>query len=527
MSVFRLTLLAPALALPVGAAPAGEIVNPRVTTDRSVDASSVEAMVRSLVRPGMSDREKALAVYNYVRRTMFHYRHLTRVGGGGAVNLINGTGYTLCTPTASAQAEICRAAGLKKAFILGTPGHGSFTVFYAGKWHWMDAFIGGCAWDGERKTIASLAEVVANPKWLTREKPSPVPFLPCKDVLYADALRFEPGNEKYHKACAPDDAAWTLRAKPGKKSGPYWKSSMKLDITLRPGESYLRRWDHEPGMYFLTKVQKKFAPPHHFCGAEYEKKDTVNWPYWKPYLKEITSFDPKTGKKRTVRTGRYWANGRLSWKPAVTRELLKHLALAENVRAAKGALRPAAAGEPAVLEWQVKCPYMLQGGWLRAKVSGKLAAAIKVGRRGKFQTLALAAARGGRLEAELRPFFLKAMGTRQYTLRLELSGKGASLGDVELITVFQHNMYALPQLMPGKNRVRVAVANPEALEKTRLLVEYAWDQDGKTRKLRRRVQKSPTEFVIEVPGKELPRMRHLSLTNAGPTREGKSNPAHE
>ena len=111
--------------------------------------------------------------------------------------------------------------------------------------------------------------------------------------------------------------------------------------------------------------------------------------------------------------------------------------------------------------------------------------------------------------------------------RLELSGKGASLSDLQLITVFQHNMYALPQLMLGKNRVRVAVANPEALEETRLLVEYAWDQDGKTRKLRRRVRKSPAEFVVEVPGKELPRMRYLSLINAGSTREGKSNPAHE
>ncbi|MCX7591520.1 MAG: transglutaminase-like domain-containing protein, partial [Kiritimatiellae bacterium] len=83
-----------------------DIVNPHLVTDRSVDTSSPEAMVKSLVKPGMSDREKALAVYNFVRRTMFHYRYLTTVAGGGTMDLINGIGYCLCTPTAGTQARL-------------------------------------------------------------------------------------------------------------------------------------------------------------------------------------------------------------------------------------------------------------------------------------------------------------------------------------------------------------------------------------------------------------------------------------
>ena len=441
-----------------GAALGADVVNPHVTTDRSIDTSSVKAMVAGLVKPGMSDREKALAIYNYVRRTMFHYRHLTGVGGGGAMNLINGTGYTLCTPTASVQVELCEAAGLK-ARILNTPGHGSCTVFYDGRWHWMDAFLGGCVWNKDKTDLAGLQEVVDDPSLLTREDPSPVPLFPCRDLLYADALRFEPGNQKYHQACAPDDASWTQRAKPGERHGAYWSSSMTLDITLRPGETYLRRWDHEPGMYFLTKVQERFAPPHHFCGLDAEKRDRVNWPYWKPYVKPITSLDPKTGKTTTVQTGRYWANGRLTWRPDLSSpDLVKQFALARNVQATEHGLAPADPARAAVLEWTVTCPYILQGGWLRVKTSGTVTASIKTAPAGAFAPLPLAD-RDGALEGHLRPHFLRTMGTRNYVLHLELAGRDARLSNLELDTVLQHNMYALPQLMPGRNRMKVVAAD--------------------------------------------------------------------
>ena len=505
-----------------GSGIAADIVNPHVTTDRSVDTSSVAAMVKSLIKPGMTDEDKALAVYNFIRRTMFHYRYLTRYAGGGTMDLINGVGYCLCTPTAGTQARLCTAAGLK-GHVLNTPGHGSVTVFYGGQWHWMDAFMGGCVWNKKRTGIASLTEVQADPALLKRKDPSPVPLLPCGAVLYQDSLRWEPDNKKYHAACGPDDLAWAARAKPGKHRPMVWGDVSSLDITLRPGETYARFWDHEPGMYFLFRTGKEFAPPHHFCGVAAERRDTVNWPYWKPYVKEIESTDPETGKKVTVRTGRYWANGRLTWKPDLTSaDVLQHFAVARNVRvdAAKGELVPIDPDKPAVVEWTVACPYMLQGGWLQAKVAGDVAASIKVSVRKKparSEPMDLRDAPGGKAKrAPLRPHFLKARGTRGYTLRLELKGKDARVGAIELVTIFQHNMYALPQLMPGKNVVKVTVGRPEALKRTRLVLEYAWDQGGKTVTERRVVDTSPYAFSTDIPGDDLPRMRHLTLTNEGP-----------
>ncbi|MDD4889573.1 MAG: hypothetical protein PHU85_06550 [Phycisphaerae bacterium] len=504
------------------------VVNPRVTTDRSVDTSSVKAMVDSLVKPGMSDQDKALAVYNFVRRTMFHYRYLTEYAGGGTMDLINSVGYCLCTPTAGTQARLFSEAGLN-GHVLTTLGHGSVCVEWDGKWHWMDAFLGGCVWDKDRKTIASLEEIVADPSLLKRDKPGPAPLFACGAALYDDAIRWEPNNKKYHAECGPDDTDWAARSNPGKHQPMVWNDVSSLDITLRPGERYTREWDHVPGMFFLFKTEEKFAPPHHFCGVEAEQRDTVNWPYWKPYVKDIESTDARTGKKVTVKTGRYWANGHLTWQPRFdSAEVLKQFARAENAAVKDGAIVPADPSRLAVLEWRTKLPYMLQGGqlsvtgesvsvsvWVSPKRSDK---SPKTQPDAGFSPLELRE-ESKSLSADIRPHFAKPnlMGSREYVLRFELNGKDARLAGLSLDTVFQHNMYALPQLMPGKNEVKVAVANPDALKAAKFVVEFAWDSpEGRLKTDERVIDKSPFTFSIDIPeGKDLPRMRRLAMSNKG------------
>jgi hypothetical protein len=505
---------------------AAVIVNPHVTTDRSIDTRTEGTIVAGLIKPGMSDQDKAIAIYNYMRRVMFHYRFYTKYGGGGAINLINGAGYCLCTPTAGAQGELCEAAGLRGA-ILSTPGHGSVSVFYDGKWRWMDAFLGGCLWDKDRKSLASLQDVFDDPSLMKRDNPSPVDLFPCRDVLYADALRFEPDNDKYHAECAPDDFAWTARARPGETRPSYWKSTMTLDISLRPGERYVRRWDHVPGMYFLHNTREQFAPPRHFCGVEAEQRDTANWRYFKPYVKEISSYDPKTKQRVVAQTGRYWANGTLNWTPDLGDG--ETFTLAENAKTLAGGITQDDPARPAVLELRVRCPYMLVGGsaGFACPRAGSVIVSIapdrNVGdkspaRQPEMPFSILPLRRDGDVaSASLRDSFAAEMGTRGYRLRFEIKD-GATLSALNIETIFQHNMYALPQLMPGKNEVKVVLANPEVLPAARFVVEFAWDEPGgKTVKERRTIDKSPHTFDISIPdGDDLPRMRHLILANEGP-----------
>ncbi len=508
--------------LPVGCAraparPAGQVINPYVTTDRSVDTRSVQTIADSLTRPGMSDRDKALAAYNYIRRTMFHYRFLTRTMGrdaGGAADLINMVGYCLCTPTAGAQAEICEAMGLQ-AEVLSTPGHGSCVVRWDGRWHWMDAFLGLTAWNSQRTDLAGVNELLGNPALLDREDPAPAPLLPCVDVLYADALRFEPASTDYHAACGPTDRDWLSRCEDGGQKRMVWDTTFSPDITLRPGESYTRTWDHEPGMFMLTKVQERFAPPHHFCGQQAEQRDTANWPYWRPYVKPITSPDPKTGETTTVHTGRYWANGRVNWTPDLSADnALEFFTATENAATTGDGLAAVDPDKPLVVEWETRLPYMLQGGRLLLETEGRATVSVKTP-TGEWTDLP-DSGDGVQFVGDFRPALLKTPGARALRIRIGLTGPGALLKRLEQSTVFQHNMQAQPQLMPGDNVVTVELDNPAALAGTRLVVEYAWDApDGRLRTRREVVTDSPRSFTIRVEGDRIPRMRHLRLANEG------------
>ena len=52
------------------------VTTPRVVTDQSIDCSSLESIVKGVVKPGMSDEQKVLALYHWLRRVCFHYRDM-------------------------------------------------------------------------------------------------------------------------------------------------------------------------------------------------------------------------------------------------------------------------------------------------------------------------------------------------------------------------------------------------------------------------------------------------------------------
>jgi hypothetical protein len=48
------------------------VLDPHVITDQSIDFSTVDRLLTSLVKEGMSDEEKVLAVFHAVRRMFVH-----------------------------------------------------------------------------------------------------------------------------------------------------------------------------------------------------------------------------------------------------------------------------------------------------------------------------------------------------------------------------------------------------------------------------------------------------------------------
>ena len=54
----------------------------------------------------------------------------------------------------------------------------------------------------------------------------------------------------------------------------------------------------------------------------------------------------------------------------------------------------------------------------------------------------------------------------------------AGLDKIGVRTVFQHNMFARPYLVPGAKEVTVTVANPEVLAYQPFEVSYVWEEAG-------------------------------------------------
>jgi len=75
-------------------------------------------------------------------------------------------------------------------------------------------------------------------------------------------------------------------------------------------------------------------------------------------------------------------------------------------------------------------------------------------------------------------------------------------------------MFAGPHLVPGKNKVTITVDNPEELASQKLFVIYKY-ADGEGWKdehtVEKAIEKSPTEFEIEVQGPKHPRMKSVRL----------------
>ena len=101
-----------------------------VTTDRTVDCSSFESIARDLLKPDMSDEEKAIAMYNFFRLRVYHYRNLPE--SREPLKTINILGNTLCGSQGTCMKGLLASIGMK-ARVVSHPGHTFYEVFYDGQ----------------------------------------------------------------------------------------------------------------------------------------------------------------------------------------------------------------------------------------------------------------------------------------------------------------------------------------------------------------------------------------------------------
>ncbi len=461
----------------------GVVENPQVSTDRSVDCSTAERILEDLVTPGMSDEQRVLQAFHWVRRVLYHGEpaHAYRYDFHRMVNVL---GSGSCLIQTAPLAYLLKKLGYEsESWVHDT--HHMLQVRYGGRWHCLDPHMNFYVWDRSiPPSIAGIEQLRADSTlaWeARREERSGPGFLLCGD----SPGWFSGGGDWTREEHWPDLAV----------EEPFGR------ITLRRGERYLRTWLPGEHPYRESWTYDPEHGPYHTCGPA-DREDTVNWPLYEPHLAMIAGRE----------TYRHWGAGTLIYAPdlesdhyqdgAVYRRNLRH-------EAGRGLIQQQAS-RPGEVVFAVGCPYVITAGELALATgdSGRVTAWLGRGQQGPWQELALAAEGASHRAAFREPVAGSFTG---YYLRLVLE-QGASVGKLELTSQFALNPYALPYLVPGKNVVRVeggGFGSPLELE-----WRYAEGPDWTIAQSARRSFTAPGEFEIMVGGRQYPRNLALILSVA-------------
>ena len=467
----RNTIVAALLLALLSTAALADVKGAWITTDRTVDCSSLETIVAGVIKPDMTDEQKAIAMYDFYRLRVYHYRNLPE--SRNIIKGINVLGNTLCGSQATVMKGLLATIGIK-ARVVSHPGHTFYEAFYDGKWHGYDTMTNFYVFTrGEKRNVASFEELNKDPSLI---KDAVKEGRACEGIV-ACGDRAANFSKKIH----------VLNYKPLKNT---WSPK---DYTLRPGEQLVRSWWPKgrplPGTYRTGKD----PGPMHGCSFRDERNPRRLFQCWEPYgIKGM-------GKKRV--SYRHYFNGWMDYSP--------DLAAGPHAKAL-------ASGKELIIP--VKCPYYISGTALAFETDisdGAVEVSVSIN-KGKTWRKVFSATESKEYHTSLGSTVIRArIGLHEYQLKFTLKGD-AQLKKFHLRTIFTHNAMASPHLMPGKNKVTVNVANARSLRGGQLTVIYRYKSapkwDGEAVSVSKAVTTSPFTFNIDLPKTDkLPQMQDLTL----------------
>ncbi len=240
-------------------------------------------------------------------------------------------------------------------------------------------------------------------------------------------------------------------------------SSHDLTLDLRPGESYSRQWGNE-GVFVCDNI------------AEKQYDDGEHGPY------------PIT-----------YGNGRL-------------VSAIDPGRASRS-------GEGMTLSLPVRVPHVIADAWLEGDLPQGLSVSLSAD---GAAAVAIPRGDGKRVELGRKCAGAKnAVGCYAYELRLSWPAKSRPAGRMRLVNVVQHNMFSLPQLWPGRNRITVSGKLGAG---SALRVTYEWDDArGKGQRQVSHVEKTPWSCEIAASGRKWTDVVCRRLTIACVPADGKGS----
>jgi hypothetical protein len=282
-----------------------DVVNPWLSNGRN-DFRTLQEIVAGALRPGMTDGEKAVALWRLQTTHRFH-----ATTGDAEVNdpvkVFNVYGYTTCGDDSVCLAGLWKTAGLavRPARLVG---HCITQVKFDGRWNLLDGDMGPFYLLRDNATIAGEQDLVRDHDLLKRTH--------THGILDADS-----------RADAERAAALFVYegAAGGDRNSP---RGTAMSMVLRPGEALVWRWGRRVPLRYHGRA-------------------------------DLTAWGPRAADRV--------CNGLWEYRPDFTRGSWRRGADAvENVRVKDGAL-VAEAGKAGVVVWKMRSPYVFVGGRLEVE----------------------------------------------------------------------------------------------------------------------------------------------------------------
>lgn len=151
----------------------GVVSHIKVLSDKVADVSSLEAWKKSFIKPGMTEEQKAVAVWksnvSFVYQDAPPIEFLHEGCVHDAIKSFNVYGYGMCCCASARTEELARYLGLP-ARGHGINGHSVPEVFWANDWHMLDASLVNYFTRPDHM-IASVADVVQAVQGWLKEHP--------------------------------------------------------------------------------------------------------------------------------------------------------------------------------------------------------------------------------------------------------------------------------------------------------------------------------------------------------------------
>jgi hypothetical protein len=478
------------------------VVNPKITTDRTVDTSSPETILRDVLKGKTTPQEKAIALFEFQRRMVYHVNADCFGDHRDFMKSYNVYGCNLCGSQATTATELARRAGcFEDQRVVSVPGHTIYELKYDGKWHTFDTMMNFYAFtDAAKKDVADLDQMKARPDIALKavEEGRACPgYLHCGDA----PTTFTGGRTKVNN--------YTYRP-----------TDNLMQYALHRGESWTRHFEPQFDAPAWCQPLKGGVGPYHGCGGR-DDKDSVNFALWEPYL--IKKYG------RVSRSYRHWATGFWEYAPDLTTDAAVKDVQAAGVAVAGGMLRPAASGAAGEFVYNLAhCPWLIVNGRLTARVAkGSPADVVRIsaGPDAKNLKEVWSSKEAGEAAVDV-DLFASAFQKRAWNgvVKIDLQAADPAktgVADLHVKFGFIHNYPSAPVLLPGPNRVKVE-CQPEGLKDAKLALTYSWfnvqaDKDGptyvdKAASSTKIITAVPVEETITLPEtKKFPKMDFIRL----------------